>query len=69
MAKKYHVSDLRSAAGGFSEANLLGKGSFGRVYRGKLQGSGEAQARDVAIKVMNPDAADSVLEVLVRMAG
>jgi len=44
-------SDLNRATGNFSETNLIGKGSYGSVYRGKL-----TQAKiQVAIKVFNLD--------------
>lgn len=43
--------DLNQATGSFSEANLLGRGSYGSVYRGKL-----IQAKiEVAIKVFDLD--------------
>jgi hypothetical protein len=43
----YHA--LENGTNGFSEANLLGKGSFGAVYKCALQGEGTI----VAVKVLN----------------
>ncbi|XP_044397028.1 receptor kinase-like protein Xa21 [Triticum aestivum] len=44
-------SDLNRATGNFSKANIIGKGSYGTVYRGKL-----TQAKiQVAINVFNLD--------------
>jgi len=43
----YHA--LENGTNGFSEANLLGKGSFGAVYKCALQGVGTI----VAVKVLN----------------
>lgn len=35
-AKLYTVADLQSATNSFSEANLLGEGSLGSVYKAEL---------------------------------
>ena len=43
----FSEADLERATGDFSEENMVGKGGFGRVFRGKLRHS------DVAIKVLN----------------
>lgn len=46
---KVSYSDLARATGNFSESNLIGRGSYGSVYKGKL-----TQAKiEVAIKVFN----------------
>ncbi|GLJ26044.1 hypothetical protein SUGI_0499620 [Cryptomeria japonica] len=44
-AEEFTLSDLENATGGFSESNIIGAGSFGTVYRGKL-----GDGREVAIK-------------------
>ncbi|XP_019702874.1 uncharacterized protein [Elaeis guineensis] len=46
---KISYRELRKATDGFSSKNLIGKGRFGLVYRGTLDGSGSM----VAIKVIN----------------
>ena len=43
-------AELVAATGGFSDANLLGQGGFGHVYRGTLEGGGG----EVAIKRLRP---------------
>ncbi|KAJ1280005.1 hypothetical protein BS78_04G199100 [Paspalum vaginatum] len=49
---KVSYKDLAQVTGNFSESNLIGRGSYGSVYRGKL-----AQAKiQVAIKVFNLEA-------------
>ncbi|CAN6279191.1 unnamed protein product [Urochloa humidicola] len=48
---KVSYKDLAQATGNFSKSNLIGTGSYGSVYKGKL-----AQAKmQVAIKVFDPD--------------
>lgn len=46
---KVSYSDLVEATGSFSESNLVGKGSYGTVYRGKLMQT----KMEVAVKVFN----------------
>ncbi|KAL6850521.1 hypothetical protein ACP4OV_021148 [Aristida adscensionis] len=45
-------ADLAAATDGFSDANLLGQGGFGHVYRGELEVTGAGEA--VAIKRLRP---------------
>ena len=61
LCKEYTYRSLSDATGGFHASNILGKGSFGAVYRGTLE-----DQTDVAIKVIsNPSA--SGFEDEVRM--
>jgi len=46
---KVSYNDLAQATSNFSESNLVGRGSYGTVYRGKLK----EQKMDVAVKVFN----------------
>lgn len=45
-------AELVHATDGFSTTNLLGAGSFGSVYRGKLYDANDANEHIVAIKVL-----------------
>ncbi|XP_019173545.1 PREDICTED: probable LRR receptor-like serine/threonine-protein kinase At3g47570 [Ipomoea nil] len=48
---KIPYGDLHQATNGFSETNLIGSGSFGTVYKGRLeQGGGE---QTIAVKVLD----------------
>ncbi|XP_072964248.1 uncharacterized protein [Typha angustifolia] len=47
--EKVSYADIVKATDGFSLANLLGAGSFGSVYRGKLH----AESNTIAVKVFN----------------
>ncbi|KAL6623518.1 hypothetical protein ACP70R_033397 [Stipagrostis hirtigluma subsp. patula] len=46
--KKFSMSQIGEATSNFAEENLIGKGGYGRVYRGKLGGM------PVAIKLLRP---------------
>jgi len=47
---KVSYNDLAQATSNFSESNLIGRGSYGSVYRGKLK---EANKMEVAVKVFD----------------
>jgi hypothetical protein len=44
-------AELASATNGFASENLIGEGSFGSVYKGRMRGDGQHIA--VAVKVLN----------------
>lgn len=48
--RTYSFYELKAATGNFSEENLIGRGSFGAVYRGEMRDGGL-----VAIKVLDMD--------------
>uniref|UniRef100_A0A0D9XTC3 Receptor kinase-like protein Xa21 n=1 Tax=Leersia perrieri TaxID=77586 RepID=A0A0D9XTC3_9ORYZ len=45
-------SQLARATEGFSRVNLLGSGTFGSVYKGKLDGQSDESAEYIAVKVL-----------------
>ena len=47
-AMMFSFDDLSKVTNNFSKERLIGKGGFGKVYRGKLRHA------DVAVKVLNP---------------
>ncbi|TVU04324.1 hypothetical protein EJB05_50090, partial [Eragrostis curvula] len=48
--RRYSYRALAAATGNFAEANKLGRGGFGPVYRGRLP-----DGRDVAVKLLAPE--------------
>ncbi|CAL4958213.1 unnamed protein product [Urochloa decumbens] len=59
----YHA--LENGTNGFSEANLLGKGSFGAVYKCAFQGDGTI----VAVKVFNLEQSGSTKSFIAECGG
>ena len=45
----FSLGDLKVATNSFAKENLIGKGGFGRVYKGNIRHS------TVAVKVLNVD--------------
>lgn len=68
-AAKLKLKDLRSATNDFGKENLLGEGSFGKVYRGKIPDpnseDGSGKLIEVAVKKLNPDSFQGYQEWLV----
>ncbi|KAK8651180.1 hypothetical protein V6N13_140792 [Hibiscus sabdariffa] len=58
--KRYSYQELKQATKGFRANNLLGHGSFGRVYRGKLRGS----KTQVAVKRVSHESKQGLREFL-----
>ncbi|TVU09227.1 hypothetical protein EJB05_42677, partial [Eragrostis curvula] len=52
--RRYHHRELATATGDFSDENKLGRGGFGSVYKGSLQGDGGGE-RQVAVKKFSSD--------------
>ncbi|GJN34521.1 hypothetical protein PR202_gb23188 [Eleusine coracana subsp. coracana] len=57
--RRYSYRALAAATGNFADANRLGRGGFGPVYRGRLEVEGHHQGRDVAVKVLAPESSSS----------
>ncbi|TVU09225.1 hypothetical protein EJB05_42675, partial [Eragrostis curvula] len=51
--RRYHYRVLAAATGDFSDENRLGKGGFGSVYKGNLQGVGGD--KQVAVKLLSSE--------------
>lgn len=64
----FTLAELQVATGGFSDANFLGEGGFGPVYKGFVDDKVRAglEARPVAVKLLDLDGAQGHKEWLVR---
>ncbi|CAL9203939.1 unnamed protein product [Musa hybrid cultivar] len=64
-ARKFTFRDLATATQNFKEANLIGEGGFGRVFKGRLD-SGQAK-QVLAIKQLKQDGLQGSKEFLVEV--
>uniref|UniRef100_A0ACD6AMQ3 Uncharacterized protein n=1 Tax=Avena sativa TaxID=4498 RepID=A0ACD6AMQ3_AVESA len=62
-SSSFTYKDLVSATSGFSDKMLLGKGGFGKVYRGVLQTS----KQNVAIKRVSPESKQGMKEFIAEI--
>uniref|UniRef100_A0ACD5ZS20 Uncharacterized protein n=1 Tax=Avena sativa TaxID=4498 RepID=A0ACD5ZS20_AVESA len=62
-SSSFTYKDLVAATGGFSDKMLLGKGGFGKVYRGVLQTS----KQNVAIKRVSPESKQGMKEFIAEI--
>lgn len=52
--RRFSLSEIRSATGNFNHNSVIGKGGFGKVYKGVIKGSTDTNMT-VAIKRANPE--------------
>jgi hypothetical protein len=62
-SSSFMYKDLVAATGGFSDRMLLGKGGFGKVYKGVLQ----ASKQNVAIKRVSPESKQGMKEFIAEI--
>uniref|UniRef100_A0A453AC33 Protein kinase domain-containing protein n=3 Tax=Triticinae TaxID=1648030 RepID=A0A453AC33_AEGTS len=62
-SSSFTYKDLAAATNGFSDRMLLGKGGFGKVYKGLLQNS----KQDVAIKRVSPESKQGMKEFIAEI--
>ncbi|CAI5976542.1 unnamed protein product [Closterium sp. NIES-65] len=68
-ARKFRLHELRAATSSFSKKAVLGRGSFGEVYLGKLGGKESKEVVEVAVKKLNPESSQGLDEWLVSPPG
>ncbi|CAI7789531.1 unnamed protein product [Closterium sp. NIES-54] len=66
-ARKFRLHELRAATSSFSKKAVLGRGSFGEVYLGKLGGKESKEVVEVAVKKLNPESSQGLDEWLAEI--
>ncbi|KAJ0244757.1 Protein STRUBBELIG-RECEPTOR FAMILY 7 [Hirschfeldia incana] len=66
--KAYTVADLQIATNSFSVDNLLGEGTFGRVYRAQLDDGKVLAVKKIDSSALPTDAADDFTEMVSKIA-
>ncbi|CAI5497733.1 unnamed protein product [Closterium sp. Naga37s-1] len=66
-ARKFRLHELRTATSSFSKKAVLGRGSFGEVYLGKLGGKESREVVEVAVKKLNPESSQGLDEWLAEI--
>ncbi|CAI5483889.1 unnamed protein product [Closterium sp. Yama58-4] len=66
-ARKFRLHELRAATSSFSKKAVLGRGSFGEVYLGKLAGHESKEVVEVAVKKLNPESSQGLDEWLAEI--
>ncbi|GJP69162.1 hypothetical protein CLOP_g119 [Closterium sp. NIES-67] len=66
-ARKFRLHELRAATSSFNKKALLGRGSFGEVYLGKLAGKESGEVVEVAVKKLNPESSQGLDEWLAEI--
>ncbi|XP_047321688.1 probable serine/threonine-protein kinase PBL21 isoform X2 [Impatiens glandulifera] len=63
VARSFTFRELANATKNFRVVNLIGEGGFGRVYKGRLESSGQM----IAVKQLNPDGLQGNQEFIVEI--
>ncbi|CAH8306267.1 unnamed protein product [Eruca vesicaria subsp. sativa] len=64
----YSVADLQIATGSFSVDNLLGEGTFGRVYRAEFEDGKVLAIKKIDSSVLSHDTTDDFTEIVSKIA-
>lgn len=65
--KKYKLSEIRKATGGFSPQNKLGQGGFGTVYKGTLLDGNNHNSKEIAVKRVSKDSRQGKQEFIAEV--